>query len=397
MGVLLVMPWDLEFGGVQSVVTNLGRYLQGRGHGVVMLHPGDPERPSVRRTIHGFTGYELNLRSPSIPGKRFRSLLAFLVYLVPTVYRLSVIIRTHRIGIVNLHYPVECFVYFGILRFLLPVKNVISVHGADLVPMRGTVTGRRWSIRLLLRSADLIVAPSAAFLRECSAVFPAAFRRGVYVHNGIDARELESSGTIRPDTPTEEPFILCIAEHNEKKALDVLLKAFVPVSRADPHTRLLLIGDGPLREELQEQARRLALGDRVVFMGRRGRAEVAQLLRRCRVFVLPSRSEPFGIAVVEALLCRRPVVASAVGGIAEIIEDQRSGLLVRAEDDRALAHALLRLLEDEALGRVLAENGYRSARERFTPELMGSRYERLFLALSRGRVVGMRPESDIPA
>ena len=380
--VLLVMPWDEEVGGVQSVVNNLANHLERRGHGVVMLHPGESNRPIARRTLHGFTGYELNLRSPSVPGRRIKSLIAFLVYLVPTLYRLSRIVRAHRIRIVNLHYPVEAFVYFGMLRWLLPVKMVVSVHGADLFPGGRAPKGRRWSLRFLLSRADAIVAPSAAFLRDCSALFPAAFRRGIRIHNGVDTEELSSSGASAPGPPLDEPFVLCIAEHNSKKALDVLLRAFASVSDTDRRLKLRLVGDGPLRQELEEQARRLSLADRVMFMGRRTRSEVFSLLNACKLAVLPSRSEPFGMVVVEALLCRRPVVATAVGGIPEIIEDRRSGLLVAADDDRALAAAIREVLENEELARSLGENGYARARAFFTSERMGSDYERLFLEIS---------------
>ena len=209
LNVLLVVPWDQELGGVLSVVTNLAKHLEQRGHGVVMLHPGNPERPTLRKTIRGFTGYEYNLRTPLIRGRPVRSLIAFLVFLVPTLLRLSRVMRYHRIGVVNLHYPVEGFVYFGyfgILRYLLPAKLVISVHGADLFP-GGTPRKRYpWSLRFLLRSAHALVAPSAAFLRDCSERFPAAFKRGVSIHNGIDTEELAAADALNPGTRATELF-----------------------------------------------------------------------------------------------------------------------------------------------------------------------------------------------
>jgi phosphatidylinositol alpha-1,6-mannosyltransferase len=361
------------------VVTNLAKHLEQRGHGVVMLHPGHSERPALRKTIRGFTGYEYNLRTPLIRDRPVRSLIAFLVYLVPTLLRLSSILRYHRIGIVNIHYPVEGFVYFGILRYLLPAKLVISVHGADLFPGGKPRKRVAWSLRFLLRSAHALVAPSEAFLRDCSDRFPAAFKRGVSIHNGIDTEELTAADVLSPGTPAPDPFVLCIAEHNQKKALDVLLKAFVLVSQADRRFKLLLVGDGPLRGELEDQARALSLADQVVFMGRQGRSDTLRLLRQCRMFVLPSRSEPFGMVVVEALLSHRPVVASAVGGIPEIVHDRQSGLLVQPDDPGALAGAIQEILNDEGLGQALAETGYTRAMEIFTSHRMGSDYERLYL------------------
>jgi hypothetical protein len=132
MNVLMVMPWDQPFGGVAYVVGNLARSLEQAGHNVTFFHLGESEYCRRRTTTWGFTGYERNLRSPFIEKKPIRSLLAFLVYLVPTLLQLATLIRRHRIQVVNIHYPVEPFVYFALLRWLLPIRLAVSVHGADL-------------------------------------------------------------------------------------------------------------------------------------------------------------------------------------------------------------------------------------------------------------------------
>ena len=134
--------------------------------------------------------------------------------------------------------------------------------------------------------------------------------------------------------------------------------------------------------------RNLGREDRVTFLGWRGRREVIQLLRDCDLFVLPSRSEPFGIVVAEALASQKAVAASAVGGIPEIIEDGISGVLVTPDDPIALAAAVLTLLDDDARRDALGRAGHKRTVERFSHEAAGSRYEDLF-----GRV--MRDESPL--
>jgi glycosyltransferase involved in cell wall biosynthesis len=222
-----------------------------------------------------------------------------------------------------------------------------------------------------------VVAPSKAFLRECLAVFPKIEKKAMVIHNGVNIAELAAP----VEAGERAPYVLCIAAHNEKKALDVLLTAFAEVGDAHPGVRLVLVGDGPLRPQHEAQARALALDERVEFLGERGRAEVAQLLHGCSIFVLPSRSEPFGMVVTEALACRKAVVASAVGGIPEIIEDGRSGVLVEPDDPGALARALTRMLNDHALRERLAAAGYERVLERFACERMGAEYERLYATL----------------
>jgi glycosyltransferase involved in cell wall biosynthesis len=159
------------------------------------------------------------------------------------------------------------------------------------------------------------------------------------------------------------------------------LRAFVWISKRHPELRLLLVGDGPLRAQNEALARALSVDDSVEFLGWRGRAEVRRLLRNCHVFVLPSRSEPFGIVVAEALACRRPVVASAVGGIQEIIENGRCGVLVEPDDPERLAKAILRVLEDDVLRERIAEAGLERAVDQFSCKRTGGRYERLYSTL----------------
>jgi glycosyltransferase involved in cell wall biosynthesis len=378
---LIAVPWDQEFGGVASVVGNLARYLDRHGHEPVFLHVGESERPLARTTKWGFDGYELNLRSPFIAEHPIRSVVAFLIGLVPTLYRLGALLVTEHVEVVNVHYPIDSFVYFAFLRWVLPIRLVISVHGADLFPIGAPNARPAWPLRLMMRSADAVVAPSRAFLADCLALFPGASPRATAIHNGIDLDEFPPADPAA----SRAPSLLCIAAHNEKKGLDVLLHAFARIAPKRPELRLQLAGDGPLRGPLEDLARKLSLEGRVEFLGWRGRAEVAQLLRRCRAFVLPSRSEPFGMVVAEALVSGCPVVASAVGGIAEIVEDGKSGLLVPPEDPDALARALERVLDDDAFASSIAATGQARALARFGCDQMGANYVRLYADLLRGQ------------
>ena len=389
MNILLVVPWNQASGGVASVVGNLARHLEKCGHSVVFLHPGAPDRRRRRVTALGFTGYEINLRAPFARNQPVKSAVAFVVYFALTLYQIASVIRAHRIQVVNIHYPMEAFVYFGVLRWLMPIRLVLSVHGADLFPDGRRMEKYPLSLKVLVSSADAVIAPSKAFLMDCLSVFPGVAKKAVCVHNGIDIEELRKADAGMA-TAGWQPYLLSIAAHNEKKALDVLLQAFAQISRTYCELKLLLVGDGPLRRQLEELARSLSLEHRVMFLGLRGRSEIARLLHDCVMFVLPSRSEPFGMVVAEALACRKAVVASAVGGIPEIIENGRSGILVEPDNPSALARALVTMLEDDTLRESIAGAGYARVHEYFRCERMGSRYEALFSTLLSGKP--LKPE-----
>jgi glycosyltransferase involved in cell wall biosynthesis len=138
-----------------------------------------------------------------------------------------------------------------------------------------------------------------------------------------------------------------------------------------------------MRHELEELAASLGIRNRTMFLGAQGTSEVAQLMRGCELTVLPSRMESFGIALIEAMACKAPVVASAVGGIPEIIEHEVSGILVEPENPPALTVALLRVLTDGALRTTIAENGYSRATTRFSSDRHGAAYLNAFASTLR--------------
>lgn len=202
---------------------------------------------------------------------------------------------------------------------------------------------------------------------------------------------------LRPDVPRgetrralgaqeEDVVLLTLSALVHRKGLDVLLEALSAAGDAgsSPGVVLWIGGDGPEREALAAQAERLALSDRVRFLGRR--EDVPDLLAACDVFVLPSRREGMGVAALEAMGAGRAVVASQVGGLGEAVVDGRTGLLVPPEDAPALARALQRVVSEPELRERLGEAGPGRVAEGFLAEQMVSAYERLYRGLVQHEV-----------
>jgi glycosyltransferase involved in cell wall biosynthesis len=167
--------------------------------------------------------------------------------------------------------------------------------------------------------------------------------------------------------------LLALAALERRKGIDVLLDA---LAELETPPRVLVAGDGPCRAELEEQSARLGLATRVSFLGRR--QDKACLLLACDALVLPSRAEGLGVAALEAMACARPVVASRVGGLADLVRDGETGLLVPPEDPEALARAIAALARDAALCRRLGEAGAARIAERHLPSRMCDAYEELY-------------------
>ncbi|MFW6088551.1 MAG: glycosyltransferase [Gemmatimonadota bacterium] len=378
--VLFVVPWDQRVGGVTSVVANLATWLEERNHGAVFLHPGTANELEHGRTKRGFPGYRLRLRSIFVSGRPVRSVLAFCIVLLPTLVRLVGLLRRERIDLVNIHYPLASFLPVVLAARLAGRPVVTSVHGADLFPQGEPQSRYPLGLRIVLRLSHRVVAPSRAYLGQVVGRLPGLRDRAEFIHNGIRLEEFR-----RPASDREEPsplddggsYVLTIAAHNRKKGLDVLLEAFAGIASRFPEQTLVLVGNGPLTGTLEGLVADLGLNARVRFLGRIGRPETIALLHGCDLFVLSSRAEPFGLAVLEAMACGKPVVATRVGGIREIVRDGVDGLLVEPDDADALAEAMAALLEDSGAARRLGREAAVRARS-FDTEANGRAYGALF-------------------
>ncbi len=202
------------------------------------------------------------------------------------------------------------------------------------------------------------------------------------VHNATSQRPPPSGSRRRArrllGLARQELVIGCVANLNWRKGHEYLVRAFASVVSAEPGARLLLVGEGPLRETLERLTRELCLTEEVRFLGRR--SDVSELLPALDLFVLPSTTEGLGVALIEAMAVGLPCVATRVGGIPEVVVDGETGLLVPARDPEALAHAILRLLSDPALGRRMGRAGQRRVQERFSIERLVADVERRYAA-----------------
>jgi glycogen(starch) synthase len=234
-----------------------------------------------------------------------------------------------------------------------------------------------------LRQVDTINVCSA-WLQERLLATGVAGRRDIVVcHNGVDPGQLDrdSAGNGVP-SPGTGRTVLCIARYEWKKGIDILIRAFDAVARAAPDVSLIIAGDaGPESAALAAAAKSSPFAGRISLIGPVEHGELLARLRGACVAALPSRREPFGIALLEAAWAGVPVVATRVGGIPEIVIDGYSGLLVAGENHEALAAAILKIVLNPELGAKLASN----AREHVLSVFTWEKQAPCYLGLKRDR------------
>jgi glycosyltransferase involved in cell wall biosynthesis len=276
----------------------------------------------------------------------------------------------------------------------LPRPFVIShVHSG-----RRRSVADRAALRALTPSMDRLVAVSRSIEARLRVERPEGTPIQV-IYNGVDLDRYdrtEACCTLPEEYgfPEGSPLVGCVARLEPEKGHRTLLEAWPLVLARVPDARLLIVGEGSLQEQLQAYADALGLlGDaceagervgtrgarpdaRVVFTGHR--EDVPSVTAALDVAVLPSYREAQGLVILEAMALARPVVATRVGGIPEMIEDGVTGLLVPPRDAEALASAIVRLLMDHPLADTLARSGLVMARERFALEHMVRDISRLY-------------------
>jgi glycosyltransferase involved in cell wall biosynthesis len=238
----------------------------------------------------------------------------------------------------------------------------------------------RAELRALTRRMDRLIAVSRAVVAKIEH----EGRDGApvsLIHNGVDLERYDHTGpccTLHEEygMAPGSPIVGVVARLEPEKGHPTLLAAWPSVLAAVPNAYLLIVGEGGRREELEAEVARLGIAHRVVFTGRRD--DMPAVTAALDVAVLPSYREAQGLTVLEAMALSRPVVASNVGGIPEMIEDGVTGILVPPRDPDALAAAIVRLLVDHPYADTIAKAGHDLVHRRFCIQIMVRETEDLY-------------------
>lgn len=239
------------------------------------------------------------------------------------------------------------------------------------------------------RTSTCVIAPSGgvkAYLVEREGV-PEERVRVIYGCPAAMSAAEETGEATRAELgyPSDAWIVGCVGRLVREKAYDVLLEAFTRVVQEERRAHLVIVGDGPEREALARLAVALGVGDRVNFLGKR--RDVGRLLSVLDVFALASVTEGLPVALLEAMLAGVPVVATAVGGVPEVVRDGETGILAPPRDSAALAYGILCYATNPAMAREMAARARPEIAERFSAHRYAHELAALYRSLLNGRSV----------
>lgn len=254
---------------------------------------------------------------------------------------------------------------------------VLTVHGLDLYSNLGNP---RWRAEIVAAAhyAAGVVCVGTRLAHDCVVELEMDSRRVIVIPNTYDTDRFRAFERKRDSARTR---IVTLGRLSHEKGHDVLLEAFSRALAAGAEMTLTLIGDGPERSALESQAAKLGISEQVSFTGTLLGEQVPVVFRESDVFVLPSRHEGFGVALIEAMATGLPVVATRSGGPQDIVTEA-DGLLTDPDDAAALADAMLRLLNTIDVYDCAAIA--RRTAERFSPRSVGERLSRLYWEVLHG-------------
>jgi L-malate glycosyltransferase len=360
-------------GGSGVLATALGEDLARRGHEVHFISyerpfrlPADGPRLYFHPVV--ISDYEL-FKVPD--------------YTLPLSVRMAEVSRDHRLDVLHVHYAVPHATAAILARSMLPraqqPRVVTTLHGTDTT-LLGHDAGYAPAIRHALTCSDAVTTVSESLKRETERVFDFSGSIEV-IHNFFAPRApRRSREEVRRELGLrEEVVVLHSSNLRPGKRIDLLLETVARVRPRDAFALLVLAGGS--FAPFADHVRRLGLADRVIV--REKVNDIEDYLQIADIGLVTSETESFCLSILEAMFFGCPSVSTRVGGIPEVVEDGRSGLLVPFGDVAALAGALEGLIHDPTRRDALGRAARARARERFSAEIIVPRYEALYRRLCR--------------
>jgi glycosyltransferase involved in cell wall biosynthesis len=366
-------------GGAERVVAALVKGLDRRRFDVrVVCHGSGPLSETYRRHAAGLVS--LDLLHVGNPG---------------TVWRLARLMRSLSCDVVHTHlWTADLLGGLAATLAAVPVR-VATVHGGyfQSVHARGVRRARKrilsGTYRTVYRLFDRVVAVARSVADDLATRpgYRVDSGRVRIIPNGLDLTRLPPAGE-RVDRaawglPATAPVVVQVANFYPPKGHRWLVRAMPRIVACHPEAVFVLAGEGPELPGIRGEVARLGLAAHVRFVG--ADADALALLGASDVVVVPSESEGLPLALLEALALARPVVATAVGGIPDVIEPGRTGILTPPCDPDALADAVCAVLGDPGRARAIGEAGRSTVRARYAAERMVAETEALYVELARGK------------
>lgn len=359
------------YGGSGAVATELGLALARRGHEVHFITYDSPFR--LRGYAERVYFHQVETRMGRYP------LFDHYPYTLALASKQHEVALREELDILHVHYAIPhattAYLAREMLRGTRTLRVITTLHGTDI-----TLVGQESSFygitRFSIEQSDAVTAVSAFLRDETYRAFGCVSCDVRVIPNFVNLEEYRPASGPRSKAfaPADHKVITHVSNFREVKRVKDVVRVFARIRRAMPAT-LLMVGDGPDRPDAEKEAEELGVTADVRFLGRLDSIET--LLQASDLFVLPSQTESFGLAALEAMACGAPVVASRAGGLPEVVDDELNGILEPVGSVEAMGRRAVELLRDPKRYGAMRDAAIAKARE-FSAERIVPAYEALY-------------------
>ena len=358
------------FGGSGVVATELGLYLVKKGYEIHFITYKQPVR--IQNLTLGLHFHEVHVPT--------YDLFKYQPYELALSSKIVDVVKKYKIDMLHVHYaiPHAYAAYMG-KKMLedegIQIPMITTLHGTDIT-LVGSHPFYKKAVQFSINHSEYVTAVSQSLKKDTERLFDVTTKIKV-IPNFIDVEKFKlntvpcEKGQIAPNN---ELIITHISNFRPLKRVIDVLKTFKIVNE-QLKVKLLMVGDGPEKERAKRYCKSLQMDNSVLFLGKSN--QIDEILCFSDLFLLPSEQESFGLAALEAMVHRVPVVCSDVGGLPEVIDNGVSGFLCPVGDIKAMAHKAIHILEDHDRHKSFKEQAYESSKK-FEMEKVISNYESLY-------------------
>ena len=356
-----------NIGGMETLAMNALPRLQEKGYQFTILTSLSSQASTPFDEFEGIPIYRL----PMINSLQQHDLKA----MIKTRQNVAKIKREFKPDLIHINFGGIPVGYFHISTLHAnPAPTLMTIHTS----IKHMAVDKDALVGKLLRIADWITTVSQAMREDIISRMPSVSPQLSMIHNGVPTPSLAPL-PLNFDAPT----LLCFGRIVSEKGFDLAIDALVHLIPEFPTIMLIIAGTGPELTTLKAQAKELGIKEHVIFTGRVKPQSMPALINQVTVVIIPSRwREPFGLVAIEAALMARPVIATNVGGLSEVIFDGRTGILVEKDNSAALANAIQYLLNQPTLASKMGLTGKENAEKNFSMNAYINTYDKLYQKLS---------------
>jgi N-acetyl-alpha-D-glucosaminyl L-malate synthase BshA len=357
------------YGGSGVIATELGKSLAKRGHSVHFISYALPMR---------LESFNDNVLYHEVEISNY-PLFEFPLYTLSLSSKMVEVIKYEKLDLLHVHYAIPHATSAFLAREIVnnkKLKIITTLHGTDI-----TLVGLEPSflplIKFSIEKSDGVTAVSR-FLKEKTLTNYNIEKDIEVIHNFVDTnlfKRVENENHRRLVAEKDEKILVHVSNFRPVKRVSDVIKVF-NIVKQKISSKLLLVGDGPDRSECEKLCREMNLCEDVKFLGKQ--SALVEILSISDLFLIPSQSESFGLAALEAMSCSLPVISSSIGGLPELIVHGETGYIAEIGDVERMAKYAIDLLTNNQKYKIFSENSRNRAVEKFNLEKITDNYENYY-------------------